>query len=232
MVETVEEMGKKVVALITNMDQPLGSNVGNALEVAEAIDVLHGGGPGDLLELCLELAGWMFYLGGAEQSPALGKRRAGEMIRSGAALEKFRQMVELQGGDARVVDDLNLLPKSRHTTDVVSAADGFVTRVDCQAVGVASVVLGGGRSKKEDSVDPAVGIVMWCKPGDETRAGEPLCTIHYNSETQAAEAAELLQKSFQISGAPPAQERPLVRRKILGSSAPEIERVEHAQGGC
>src|SRR2546421_1875710 len=115
MVETGERMGKQVIALITDMDQPLGNMIGNALEVVEVIEVLRGAGPEDLRELCLETAAWMLHLGGAAESVAEGKRQSAKLISSGKALEKFRQMLELQGGDARVIDDIKRLPQAQHT---------------------------------------------------------------------------------------------------------------------
>lgn len=219
MVETGQLVGKKVVALITDMDQPLGTHIGNSLEVIEALEVLHGGGPEDLRDLCVELAGWMFYLGAAAQTPEQGRVQAGKLIDSGAALEKFTQMVKLQGGDVRIVGDVSLLPVSQFTAEVTSPANGFVTEMDCQAIGIASVILGGGRNKKEDSVDASVGIVVHRKLGDAIFAGQLLCTVHYNSEAQAAEAAALLQKSFHISEAAPTEKHPLVHRVICGETS-------------
>ena len=121
------------------------------------LEVLRGEGPEDLRELCLELAGWMFHLGGAAESVADGKANAAALIASGNALEKFRQMVTLQDGDARAIDDPKRLPQAAHSLDVISPAAGYVTSIACEAVGTACVVLGGGREKKEDSIDPAVG---------------------------------------------------------------------------
>jgi len=234
MVETGESMGKKVVALITNMDQPLGTHVGNSLEVIEALDVLRGNGPQDLRELCVELAGWMFYLGGTAETQPQGRLNAEQLIRSGKALRTFREMIGLQGGDIRVVDDQSLLPRAKHTLELTvpelehhEHEDGWITAIDCQAIGVASVILGGGRLKKEDSVDPSVGVVLHRKLGDRVRAGEPFCTIHYNSETQAAEAAALLLKSFKIADVA-AEGKPLIHR-VIGIEA--ATREEHAQGG-
>ncbi len=128
MVETGERMGKQVVALITDMDQPLGNMIGNALEVVEVVEVLRGGGPEDLRELCLELAGWMLHLGGVAETVAEGKQQSAKLISSGKALEKFRQMVELQGGDARVIDDAKRLPQAQHTMQVTSCK-GRIRRV-------------------------------------------------------------------------------------------------------
>src|SRR5262249_17651607 len=119
MVETGERMGKKVVALITDMDQPLGDMIGNSLEVVESVEILRGEGPPDLRELCLELAGWMLYLGGATPSVADGKAESAALIASGRALEKFRKMIELQGGDARVIDDAKRLPQAQRSMEVL-----------------------------------------------------------------------------------------------------------------
>ena len=213
MVETGERMGKKVAALITDMNQPLGNNVGNSLEVVECIDVLRGGGPDDLRELCLELSGWMLHLGGSVDSVESGKARSQQLIQSGAALETFREMVKLQGGDVRSIDNSSLLPKAKSTKDVAASETGFISEIDCRAVGIASVILGGGRAKKEDSVDSAVGIVIHKKLADKVKAGDPLCTIHYNSETQADQAAALLQKSFAVAADTPAK-KTLVHRVI------------------
>jgi pyrimidine-nucleoside phosphorylase len=216
MVETGERMGKSVIALITNMDQPLGTHVGNALEVVEVIEVLRGQGPEDLKELCIELAARMFQLGEVADTVVQGKALVQQLISSGKALERFRQMVTLQGGDARVLDDPGLLPKASLRQDVKSAHTGHISGIDCEAVGHACVILGGGREKKEDTVDPAVGIVLHRKLGDAVAAGEPLCTVHANSEARAARAIELLQKSYLITDTAPPKKK-LVHRVIRGS---------------
>ncbi len=214
MVETGERMDKKMVALITDMDQPLGNMVGNALEVVEVIEVLRGGGPDDLQQLCLELAGWMLYLGNVSATVGAGRQRAAELLSSGKALEKFGQMVEMQGGDPRTLDDPKRLPQAQHTRKVPSARGGYLTSLQCEQFGTASVILGGGRERKEDSVDPAVGIVLHKKVGDRVAAGEVLATIHYNSEARAAQAEQLLQQSYGIADSPSAEKRPLIHRVI------------------
>lgn len=213
MVETGERMGKQVVALITNMDQPLGNMIGNALEVVEVIEVLRGGGPEDLRELCLHLGGWMLYLGGASKSVAEGTKISERLISSGKAFEKFRQMVELQGGDVAAVDDPKRLPQARHTVKVMSEKAGYVTSMHCEQVGTAGVILGGGREKKEDSVDPAVGIVLHKKVGDRVDAGEDLATIHYNAEGRAERASQMIAHSYELSEKP-LKKRPLIHRAI------------------
>jgi pyrimidine-nucleoside phosphorylase len=214
MVETGERMGKQMVALITDMNQPLGRTIGNALEVQECIEVLHDGGPEDLRELCFELAAWMFYLGGASATVAEGKRLAEEILASGKAFDRFRQMVELQGGDTSAIDDPARLPSADHRVEVPSRNAGYVTAIACEAVGTACVVLGGGRERKEDPVDPAVGIVIHKKVGDRVSAGESLCTIHCHSDAQAARAKALLEESYQIAASAPAQKASLIHRVI------------------
>ncbi|MGA2945921.1 MAG: thymidine phosphorylase [Candidatus Sulfotelmatobacter sp.] len=214
MVETGERMGKKVVALITDMDQPLGRMIGNALEVVEVVEVLRGEGPEDLRQLCIELAGWMLHLGGVADEVEDGKTQSEKLIASGKGLDRFRQMVELQGGDPRVVDDAKKLPQARHTTIVSSPKNGYLASLQCEQVGTACVILGGGRERKEDSVDPAVGIVLHKKVGDAVSVGETLATIHYNAETRAARAQQLLEASYQIADLPVREKRPLIHRVI------------------
>jgi len=216
MVETGERMGKQVVALITDMDQPLGKMIGNALEVVEVVEVLRGRGPEDLRELCLELSGWMLHLGGVAKTVSEGKQQSAKLISSGKALEKFRQMVELQGGDPQVIVDLKKLPQAQHAMQVTSAKSGYVASMQCEQIGTACVILGGGRERKEDSVDPAVGIVLHKKVGDRVETGELLATIYYNAEAKAQRARQLIEESCEIGVAPPAK-RPLVHR-IIGKS--------------
>ena len=213
MVETGERMGKEVVALITDMDQPLGSMIGNALEVVEAVEVLRGEGPEDLRQLCLELAGWMLHLGQVSATVEDGKRQSEKLISSGKALDKFRQMVELQGGDPRAIDDPGKLPQAQRTMTISSPEGGYLASLKCEQIGTACVVLGGGRERKEDSVDPAVGIVLHKKVGDAVSTGELLATIHYNSEARAQRVRELLEVSYQIADSP-LEKRPLIHRII------------------
>jgi pyrimidine-nucleoside phosphorylase len=216
MVETGERMGKQMVALITDMDQPLGNMVGNALEVVEVVDVLRGAGPDDLRQLCFELAGWMLHLGGVTNSIEEGRKQSERLIASGKVLDKFRQMVELQGGDLRTIDDPTKLPRAQNTVTIPSPCSGFVSSLQCEQIGTACVILGGGRERKEDSIDPAVGIVLHKKVGDAVSSGEPLATIHYNSETLATRARQLLEESYRIADSPVREKRPLIHRVIGG----------------
>jgi pyrimidine-nucleoside phosphorylase len=217
MVETGQRLGKRVSALITDMDQPLGRAVGNALEVAECIDVLNGAGPDDLRELSLVLAAWMFLLGKRAGSIDEGRELSEQMISSGKARDKFREMIRLQGGNAAVIDNPGLLPQAKHKADVKSSATGCVTAIMCEQIGTAGVLLGGGRARKEDSVDPAVGIMVHKKVGDRVSVGDALCTVYYNSPERMAAALPFIEQSYTIAAAAPLQARPLVHR-IIGDS--------------
>jgi pyrimidine-nucleoside phosphorylase len=216
MVETGERMGKKVVALITDMNQPLGRMAGHSSEVAECIEVLGGGGPADLLALSLELAAWMFFLGDRTNSVEDGRLLAETMIASGQAKEKFRQGILLQGGDGRVVDDPRILPQARSHCRVPSPGSGFVTVINCEQLGTALATLGGGREKKEDTIDHAVGLEFHKRIGDRVEKGEPLATIHYNNDRKLAEGQSLVAASYGIGEAPPGLNPPLIHR-ILGA---------------
>lgn len=213
LVDTGKRMGKRTVALITDMDQPLGNNVGNGLEVEECLQVLNSRGPADLRTLSLDLSGWMLFLAGSVADVAAGKRLAEEMIATGRARDKFQQVIKQQGGDERVVGDAARLPRAKKSQLVRAPRDGFVGRIACEQVGIACVILGGGREKQDDVIDPAVGIVLAKKVGDAVRAGETLCTVHYNGESRLRETLDLLQKSFIVSEMPP-QPRPLIHRII------------------
>jgi pyrimidine-nucleoside phosphorylase len=215
MVETGTRMGKKVVALITGMDEPLGRKVGNALEVEECVEILNGAGPADLRELCDELSAWMFVLGGRTKTLEEGRSLAREMIATGRARDTFREVIRLQGGDPKVVDDPGRLPRAKSKAQVAAGRAGFVTAIRCEQVGVASMMLGGGREKKEDSVDPAVGLTIEKKIGDAVKAGETIVTVHYNNDARLTDAVALLEKSFEIGGTAP-RALPLVR-KVIGA---------------
>ena len=218
MVETGERIGKKVVALLTDMDQPLGQAVGNALEVSECVEVLRGGGPPDLIELSIELSAWMFYLGGRSSTVEEGKKLATELIANGSAFARFKQMTALQGGNAPALDDTSLLPAARNKTDILSRHTGTITAIDCEKIGLASLVLGGGRSTKEDVIDPAVGLMVHKKIGGSVSVGEPLCTLCYNSDAQLADSRSLVESAYKIAAtAGPLQKRSLIHQVIQGS---------------
>ncbi len=216
MVETGRRMGKKVVALITDMDQPLGRMAGHSNEVAESVEVLKGRGPADLRDLSLELSAWMFYLGGKTKSVQEGRRLGELMITTGKALEKFRQGIRLQGGDERIIEEPERLPAARLHVNVASSAGGFITGTNCEQFGIALALLGGGREKKEDKIDHGVGLEFHKRIGDRVEIGEPLATIHYNSNAKLAEAKALIAGSYFVGESAPREQRPLVRR-IIGA---------------
>jgi pyrimidine-nucleoside phosphorylase len=216
MIETGKRMGKKVVALITDMDQPLGQAAGHANEVVECIEVLSGQGPADLCELSLELSAWMFYLGERTKSVEEGRRLAEAMIASGQAKEKFKQGIRLQGGDDRVIDEPHRLLTGRSHVDVTSSASGYICGTNCERFGIALAILGGGREKKEDTIDHAVGLQFHKRIGDRVEKGEPLATIRYNADARLAEATTLIAQNYFIAQEPPSEKRPLIRR-ILGA---------------
>ena len=218
MVETGESMGKKMVALITDMNQPLGRCIGNALEVVECVNVLSGrfDGSEDLVELTLELCGWMFFLGRRCASKDEGRSLALEIILGGKALDKFHELVIEQGGDVRCIDDLALLPSAAYREDIPAPASGFVSSIECERMGMAAVILGGGRITKEDAIDPAVGIVLHKKVGETVSAGEALCTVHYNCVERFAQARAVIAAAYSI-GAQKPEARALIQKVIQGS---------------
>ena len=206
--------GKKCAAVITDMDQPLGYAVGNALEVREAISVLKGEDPdGDLMRLCLALGSCMLTEAGFAASFEEAEQMLRDAVSSGKALEKLADLVRAQGGNDAAVYNPELLPQAPVTCGVPSPETGIVSRIHAEAVGLVSMGLGGGRAKKEDRIDPAVGVVLHKKIGNSVQAGESLATIHAANEKSAEEAAEKLCRCYEFSAEP--VERPPFIRKIL-----------------
>jgi pyrimidine-nucleoside phosphorylase len=202
-------MGKKVVALITDMEQPLGRTVGNALEIVESIETLQGKGPQDLETLSVELAAWMLSLAGAPADLNAARARVREALASGAGLRKLQEVIELQGGDPRVCDDLSRLPRAAETVELRAESAGRVTGIACRAVGTAAMLLGAGRETVESRIDPGVGFVLRKKVGDAVAAGEPLATVHVNDRRRLDEALAMLGRAIRVGPeAPPP--RPLV----------------------
>ncbi len=195
--------GVQTEAVITDMDMPLGVAVGNALEVIECIDILKGGGSPDLVDCSIELTLRMLILGkvAADRAEAEAKVRAA--IASGAALERFRQIVEGQGGDPRVVDDYARLPTAPSRFIVKAERAGYVTRLDAELVGRASVLLGAGRDRVADAVDPAVGIIITAKPGAQVSAGDAIFEIHYREQAKLDAALVLVRRAVMLGDEPP-----------------------------
>jgi pyrimidine-nucleoside phosphorylase/thymidine phosphorylase len=203
-------MGKKVVALVTDMEQPLGRACGNALETEECIRALRGeAAPADLMELSLELAAHMLQQAGAVQSVAAGRARCEEALRSGRALQAFRECIGLQGGDPRVCDDPALLPRAAGRVEIEATRDGVVSRIGCRELGHAIMAMGGGRETVDDRVDHAVGLVLNRKLGDRVEKGESLCTAHVGDRARFEAVLPRLRAAFEIGPEPPAA-RPLI----------------------
>jgi thymidine phosphorylase len=192
------------------MEAPLGRAVGNALEIAECIQTLQGGGPADLETIIVTLASRMLMLGGQATDRDAAAAKVRNALTSGAALAKFRAIVAHQGGDPRVVDDPTRLPGAAHVTPVTAEADGYVTGLDAELVGRASMLLGAGRDRVDAVIDPATGIVVRKKPGDAVAAGDSILDLHYNDRNRLAAAAELARSAITVHSSAP-QLPPLVR---------------------
>lgn len=204
---------KNMMTMITDMSEPLGLAVGNSLEVIESIETLKGHGPKDLTELSVALAGGMIYLAGLSKNLPEGIKKAQAAIDDGSALEKFRELIINQGGDARVIDDYSLLPQTKTTYEVKSKKAGYVTKMECTELGKHCVRLGGGRMKTGDKIDFAVGFVMNKKIGDKVKKGEALMTIHChdNQLKIAEEIAELVtKKDITVAATKPRAKKKLI----------------------
>jgi pyrimidine-nucleoside phosphorylase len=204
MVDLGVDAGKKVAALVSDMNQPLGFAVGNALEVREAVETMQGNGPPDLVEHCLEVAGHMLLLAGKSKEKDLSDVRPmlEEKLANGEALALFRRLVEAQGGDVSQVDDLNRLPSAPHVETVTAPQSGVLKGLDAQEVGLTAVEMGAGRHEKGDLIDLSVGVVVHHKVGDEVHADEPLFTLHASSADSAAMARERLLAAHTWSAEP------------------------------
>ena len=204
--------GRRVAAMITDMDTPLGHNIGNSLEVAESMAVLQGKGPADLTEVCLQLASNMLYLAGKGEM-AVCRAMAEQVIADGSAFEICCKMFAAQGGDTSVLRDASLFRKAKYAHDICAPADGYIVQNDVERIGNASVLLGAGRIKKEDSIDFAAGIIMHKKLGDAVKAGEPICTLYADDDTLFAAAEEMYVGGLTI-GAEKPEVPPLIYARV------------------
>jgi pyrimidine-nucleoside phosphorylase len=203
MMERIGDLaGRKTVCMLSDMNQPLGHAVGNALELAEPIEALHGGGPPDFREHCLQVSAQMLQIGGRTRGLDDGRRMAEKAIADGTAFGKFRVLVEAQGGDVSYVDHPEKLPRARLVETIHSPRSGWLAQVRARDVGEASVALGAGRANKSDKVDHAVGIVVAHKVGDRVEEGEALFSIHANDERKLAEARDRVLAAHVFSDAP------------------------------
>lgn len=213
MIDIGRKAGRKMVAVISDMSQPLGRAVGNALEVEEAVQVLKGGGPEDLRQLCLELAGEMIWIGGRAESFEEGKKTARQVLSDGRALEKFRQMVRCQGGDDRIIEEPERMGSSRYSRDVFAGRTGFIAEMATQEIGRASQHLGAGRLRKEDEIDFTAGIRMHVRIGNFVKEGDVLATL-YGADSRRLEEAEIIMEAAIRISAEPATPPKLIQKII------------------
>ncbi|WP_047151960.1 pyrimidine-nucleoside phosphorylase [Aneurinibacillus tyrosinisolvens] len=219
MVSIGEEVGRKTIAIISSMEQPLGFAVGNALEVKEAIDTLQGKGPEDLTELSLVLGAHMVHLGGKASSYEEARSKLEEIIRTGQALDVFKQFITAQGASPEAIDRPDEhLPKASRIEPIRASASGYVEQIAAEQIGVAAMKVGAGRETKESAIDMAVGIVIHKKIGDRVEAGDVIAQIHCNNEENLEEAAAMVQNAYQIRQNKPVQ--PKLIEKVIVTSKP------------
>ena len=211
--ETGLRFNKNMMTMITDMSEPLGCAIGNSLEMIESIETLKNNGPKDLTDLSVSLAGGMVFLAGLAKSHKEGIVKAEAALKSGAALEKFRDLITHQGGDAKYLDDYTLFPHTKNTFDVKASKSGYVTKMDCKAFGIHCVHLGGGRQKTSDTIDFAVGLIMNKKIGDAVKKGDVLVTIHHHDnqkELVNTIALQILKKDLTITSTKPKTKKKLI----------------------
>jgi pyrimidine-nucleoside phosphorylase/thymidine phosphorylase len=209
MVGIGRRMDKRVQALITDMNQPLGYAVGNALEVMEVSQTLMNQGPPDLTRLCIELAARMIFL--AKITPTLEDARhmAENKLVDGSGYRKFKQVIQAQGGNAQALDKFELLPNATGMREITSPRAGYVSAIDAEDIGQASTLMGAGRERKDDRIDPAVGVILEVKMGEKVDAGSVLCRLYYTSDEHVEEASEMVEDAFRVSQQK-AEERELI----------------------
>ena len=194
--------GRQVRAVLSDMNQPLGEAVGNAMELHEAINTLQGHGPADFNEHCMVISSHLLQMGKKADTLEKGRELAEQILKSGDAWKKFRQLVEAQGGDVRVIDQPQLLPHAKIIEDLVSQDSGYLSMVNAKTVAEATIILGAGRAKKGDLIDYGVGVLVHCKVGDEIKKGKSLFTIHANDKKKLEQAKIILYSALQVQGSP------------------------------
>ncbi|MCH5256314.1 MAG: pyrimidine-nucleoside phosphorylase [Lachnospiraceae bacterium] len=191
--------GRNTIAVVSDMDQPLGFAVGNALEVKEAIETLQGKGPEDFTKLCLTLGAYMIVAGGKAKDKEEAEAMLRKVIENGTALKKLAEFVEAQGGDSAAVYDTSLLPTASIVEEIISEKEGYVNRIICDEIGICSLILGGGRETKESEIDLSVGLILYKKVGDYVKAGESLATIHANDKSKLEAAKQRFLSAYTIT---------------------------------
>lgn len=206
--------GRKTIAVVSDMDQPLGCAVGNALEVREAIDTLRGCGPEDFVELCLTLGSYMLVAGGEAATEEEAEQILRAVIEDGSALDKLAEFIAAQGGDRELVYHPEKLPQASMTQEIESPADGYIQRIVCDEIGICSLILGGGRETKESAIDLSVGLVLHKKVGDAVKKGESLATIHANDQAKLDMAKERFLQAYTIDEEP-VEKKPLIKGIVI-----------------
>ena len=211
MVEIGSAMNRETIGIISDMDEPLGSAVGNALEVIEAIEALKGRGPKDFMTLCETLGSYMLVSAKVASDYEDGVKRIREALESGAALEKFKEFVANQGGNPMVAEDYSLLPKASHIVEIKSDKTGYIEKIEAETVGVSAMILGAGRETKEDKLDLSAGIILKKKVGDFVNEGDTLAEMHFTRENKLEEATRRFKNAYIIS-----EEKPELKKLIYG----------------
>ncbi len=205
MVTLGKHAGRKTIAVVSDMDEPLGYAVGNALEVKEAIETLQGKGPEDFVKLCMTLGSLILVAAGKAENKEQAEKMLQTVILDGTALDKLAEFVEAQGGSKEAVYDTNLLPKASIEEEICSEQEGYIEKIVCDEIGICSLLLGGGRETKESEIDLSVGLVLHKKVGDYVKEGEPLATIHANDKEKLAAAKERFLKAYTFCAKPVAK---------------------------
>ncbi len=206
--------GRKTIAVVSDMDQPLGCAVGNALEVREAVDTLRGCGPKDFVELCLTLGSYMLVAGGKAATEEEAEQILRAVIEDGSALDKLAEFIAAQGGDRELVYHPEKLPQASITQEIESPADGYIQRIVCDEIGICSLILGGGRETKESAIDLSVGLVLHKKVGDAVKKGESLAVIHANDQAKLDMAKERFLQAYTIAS-DPVEKKPLIKGIVI-----------------
>ena len=213
MVDIGLEFGKETVAVVSNMDEPLGFAIGNSLEVKEAIEVLKNRGPEDLRNLCLVLGAYMLKLGGAAKNFEEGRNKLEKIVKEGKAINKFKEMIAAQGGNLEIIDNPELLPLAKYSTKIKAEISGYVQKIDSRLVGESAMLLGAGREKKESEIDLSVGIILKKKVGSKVNINQDLAEVYYNDSEKLKEAKNKLFSSFVIGDNKP-KKLPLILATI------------------
>ncbi len=221
MVDIGVELGKEAMAVISNMDEPLGFAIGNSLEVKEAIEVLKNRGPEDLRNLCLELGAYMLKLGGAAKNYEEGRNRLEKILKEGTAISKLKEIIAAQGGNPKIIDKPELLPHAKHCTKIKAVMSGYIQKIDSRLVGESAMLLGAGREKKESKIDLSVGITLKKKVGSRVNANENLAEVYYNDSKKLKKAKNKLFSSFIIGNKNP-KKLPLILATISKEGVKEF----------